>query len=337
MAAPGVPTATGSAAHQLSEIRSGSPMLEYAFFQGRIVPFADANISIGTHAVQYGTGAFAGIRGYLDADGETINVFRLPEHCARMLNSAKLLRSELPFTRESLAQTIVSLVEANAPTSDVYIRPFIYKSSVQLTPRLRGIGDELAIYMLTLGDYLDTAGIKAIVSTWIRIPDHAVPSRGKLSGGYINSALAKDEAEEKGADEAILLDSHGHVAEGSACNIFIVRDGALVTPPVTADVLEGITRRTVFQFAQDAGIATVERAIDRSELYIADEAFFCGTGVQIAPIASIDGRPVGEGRPGPVTLQLQQVLFDTVRGRNEQYAHYLTPVRVPKAVGAPAD
>ncbi|MBA2518550.1 MAG: branched-chain amino acid transaminase [Chloroflexia bacterium] len=313
-----------------------SPMLEYAFFEGRIVPFAEAKISIGTHAVQYGTGAFAGVRGYLDADGETINIFRLPEHCGRLLNSAKLLRAELPFTRESLAETIVSLLKANAPTSDVYIRPFIYKSSIQLTPRLQGLNDELAIYMLTLGDYLDTGGVKAIVSSWIRVPDHAIPSRGKLSGSYINSALAKDEAEEKGADEAILLDQHGHVAEGSACNLFLVRDGTLITAPITGDILEGITRRTVFQFAQDAGIPTVERTIDRSELYIADEAFFCGTGVQIAQIASIDGRPVGDGRPGPVGLQLQQMLFDTVRGRSTTYAHHLTKVRVEKPVGAPA-
>ena len=312
-------------------------MLEHAFFEGRIVPFADAKVSIGTHALQYGTGAFAGIRGYLDADGETINIFRLPDHCARLLNSAKLLRAELPFDRESLARTIIELVQANAPTGDIYIRPFIYKPATQLTPRLRGIGDELAIYMMNLGNYLDTAGIDAIVSSWIRIPDHAAPSRGKLSGTYINSALAKDEAEQKGAAEAILLDSHGHVAEGSACNLFIVRDGVLTTPPITGDVLEGITRRTVFQFAQDAGIPTAERAVDRSELYIADEAFFCGTGVQIAPIARIDGREIGTGTPGPVTLQLQETLFAAVRGKRPEYASFLTPVRIARPVAAPAD
>jgi branched-chain amino acid aminotransferase len=312
-----------------------SPMLEYAFFEGQIVPFADAKISIGTHAVQYGTGAFAGIRGYLGDDGETINIFRLPEHSARLLNSAKLLRAQLPFDRESLAQTIVDLVEKNAPTRDVYIRPFIYKSSVQLTPRLSNLDSELAIYMLQLGDYLDTeSGIKASVSSWHRVPDNAVPGRGKLSGSYINSALAKDEAEEKGADEAILLDQHGHVAEGSGCNLFLVRDDTLVTPPITGDILEGITRRTMMQFARDEGIAIEERAIDRSELYIVDEAFFCGTGVQISPIASIDGRPVGSGRPGPITMRLREIFFDTVRGRNARYSHYLTPVRTRVASAA---
>jgi branched-chain amino acid aminotransferase len=312
-----------------------SPMLEFAYFEGNIIPFADAKISIGTHAVQYGTGAFAGIRGYLDRDGETINIFRLPEHSARLLNSAKLLRAKLPHTRESVARTIVDLVEKNAPTSDVYIRPFIYKSSVQLTPRLSGIDNELAIYMLRLGDYLDTSsGVKAAVSSWHRVPDNAVPGRGKLSGAYINSALAKDEAEEKGADEAILLDQQGHVAEGSGCNLFLVRDETLITAPITGDILEGITRRTMMQFARDEGIPIEEREIDRSELYIADEAFFCGTGVQIAPIASIDGREVGDGRPGPISMRLREIFFDTVRGRNPRYEHFLTPVRAK--VAAPA-
>ena len=321
----------------LPERSPHSPMLEVAFFEGRFVPFAEAKISVGTHAVQYGTGAFAGIRGYLDADGETINIFRLPDHCARLLNSAKLLRARLPFTRESLAATIVELVERNAPTGDVYIRPFVYKSSVQLTPRLKGLDDELAIYMLTLGDYLDTRGVKAAVSSWVRVPDHAIPGRGKLSGSYVNAALAKDEAEEKGVDEAILLDSQGHVAEGSACNLFIVRDGTLTTTPITGDILEGITRRTVLEFARDAGIPVAEREIDRSELYLADEAFFCGTGVQVAPISTIDGRPVGDSVPGPVTAGISRVFYDTVRGKHDAYRHLLTPVRARRPVAVPAD
>ena len=313
-----------------------SPMLEHAFFEGRIVPFADAKISVGTHAVQYGTGAFAGIRGYLDADGETINIFRLPDHAARLLNSAKLLRAQLPFDRETLAQTIVSLVERNAPTGDVYIRPFVYKSSVQLTPRLRGLDDELAIYMMSLGDYLDTSrGVKAAVASWVRIPDNAIPGRGKLSGGYVNSALAKDEVEEKGAEEAILLNTAGKVSEGSGCNLFIVRDGVLITTPVTGDILEGITRRSLLRMTADEGIPAEQREIDRSELYLAEEAFFCGTGVQIAAIASIDGRPIGDGSAGPITERLREVFFDTVRGRSDRYADWVTPVR--RAVAAVAD
>jgi len=303
--------------------------LDHAYFQGRIVPFAEANVSIGTHALHYGTGAFAGIRGYLDDDGETINIFRLRDHVARLLRSARLLRMNLPHTIESLADTVIELTQRNAPTGDVYYRPLIYKASIQLTPRLLGLDDELAIYMLPMGDYLDTRrGQKVIVSSWTRISDNAIPSRGKLTGAYINSALAKDEAEEKGADDAIMLNQQGKVAEGSACNLFIVRDGVLITPPVTGDVLEGITRRSVLQVATDLGIPTEQRAIDRSELYIADEAFFCGTGVQIAWIETIDGRTIGEGTQPPIAKQLSSTLFDAFRGRDTRYQEWITPVRV---------
>lgn len=310
-----------------------SPMLEYAFFEGKIVPFADAKVSVGTHALQYGTGAFAGIRGYLDQDGETINIFRLKDHTARMLNSAKLLRAELPYDRDSLADVITGLVEKNAPSGDVYIRPFVYKPAVQLTPRLRGIGDELAVYMLQLGDYLDLQrGQKAAVSSWVRIPDNAIPSRGKVSGAYINSAFIKDEIEEKGADEAIVLNTHGKVSEGSGCNLFIVRNGVLTTPPITADILEGITRRSILQFAKDEGIPCEEREIDRTELYLADEAFFCGTGVQIAWIESVDGRPVGSSTCGPITQRVRDIFFEVVRGKSTRYADMITPVRRPAGV-----
>jgi branched-chain amino acid aminotransferase len=219
-------------------------------------------------------------------------------------------------------------MEKNAPTSDTYIRPFVYKPAVELTPRLRGIGDELAIYMLSLGDYLDTSrGIKAIVSSWVRVPDNAIPSRGKISGSYVNSAFAKDEATEKGADDAILLNTAGKVAEGSGCNLFIVRNGTLITAPITSDILEGITRRTFIKFAQDEGIPVEAREVDRSELYIADEAFFCGTGVQVAPIASIDGRTIGTGETGEITARLRDIFFDTVRGRSSRYSEFITPVR----------
>ena len=309
-------------------------MMDYAFFEGSIVPFADAKISIGTHAVQYGTGAFAGIRGYLDADGETINIFRLIDHTTRLLNSGRLLRAELPFTPETLAATIAELVAKNAPKGDIYIRPFIYKSSVQLTPRLRGLEDELAVYVMGMGDYLDLErGQKAAVSSWVRVPDNAIPSRGKLTGSYVNSAFIKDEAEEKGADEAIVLNTAGKVSEGSGCNLFIVRNGILTTPPITADILEGITRRSVLQLAAEAGIPTEQREIDRTELYLAEEAFFCGTGVQVAWIESVDGRPVGNGRRGPIAGAIHNAFFDVVRGRNANHADWLYQVKLPVAVG----
>lgn len=310
-------------------------MLDVAFFQGEYVPFSEANISIGTHCVQYGTGAFAGIRGYLDQSGEAVNIFRLPDHSRRLMNSARILRSELPYTPDDVAQIIAGLVERNNHNGDVYIRPFVYKPAVQLTPRLKGIGDEIAVYMMPLGDYLKLdRGQTAIISSWFRIPDNAIPSRGKLSGAYVNSAFAKDEAEEKGADEAIMLNTAGKIAEGSSCNLFIVRDGVLITPPFSSDILEGITRRSVLQMALDAGIPTEVREIDRTEVYLAEEAFFCGTGVQIAWIQAVDGRPIGDGARGAITSQLQDAFFATVRGQNPLYRHWLTqvPLRVPARV-----
>ena len=309
--------------------------LEYAFFEGRIVPFGDAKISIGTHALQYGTGAFAGVRGYLSEDKQTINIFRLKEHAARLLRSAKLLRMELPYDVDSLANVLVELTKRNAPTSDVYFRPFVYKASVQLTPRLRGLRDELAVYMLPMGDYLDTRrGQKAIVSSWTRASDNAIPSRGKITGSYINSAFAKDQAEELGADDAIMLNSDGKIAEGSSCNFFIVRDGELITPPINSDILEGITRRTVLALAEELGIPTVTRSIDRSEIYIADEAFFCGTGVQLAWIEQIDNRPIGDGERGPISRQLSDRLFDIFRARASDHQDWLTPIPVRQPAGA---
>lgn len=305
-------------------------MLDYAFFEGRIVPFSEANISIGTNSVQYGTAAFAGIRAYLDQSGESHNIFRLPDHVTRLLNSARLLRANLPYSHDEVQTIIRDLLQRNAHADDIYIRPFVYKSAVQLVPRLLGLGDELAVYMLPMRDYLSLdQGQRAIVSSWFRIPDNAIPSRGKFAGAYVNSAFAKDEAEEKGANEAIMLNTAGKVAEGSSCNLFIVRNGVLTTPPFSSDILEGITRRSVLTIAKDAGIPTEVREIDRTELYLADEAFFCGTGVQIAWIESIDGRPVGTGQRGEISREIQTTFFDTVRGKNSRYADWLTRVPIP--------
>ena len=307
-----------------------SETMETAYFEGNFIPFRDANISIGTHALHYGTGAFAGIRGYLDQDGETINIFRLREHAARLLRSAKLLRMDnLPHDVDSVMEVVKELTRRNAPTHDVYYRPIVYKSSVQLTPRLLGIDDELAIYMMPMGDYLDTQrGQKVIVSSWTRITDNIIPARGKITGGYINSSLAKDEAEQYGADEAIMLDVNGKAAEGTGCNLFIVRDGVLTTAPTTGDILEGITRCTILQVADDFGIPTEQRSIDRSELYLADEAFFCGTGVQVAWIETIDGRTIGSGTEPSIARRIREELYEIFRGRSAKYADWITPVTV---------
>ena len=306
-----------------------SVLYPYAFFEGKIVPLEEAKVSIATHALQYGTAAFGGVRGYLDNDGSTINILRLEDHVRRLLQSGRYLRANLPYSPEDVAGIIVDLVKRNAPRENVYIRPFIYKADRQLTPRLLGLRDELAIYILQLDDYVDLSNpLKLFVSSWQRVEDNIIPSRGKITGSYFNSSLAKDQASEAGADDAILLNQAGKVAEASSANIFIVRNGALITPPVNSDILEGITRRTLLEFARDAGIPVVERDIDRSELYIADEALLCGTGVQVAAVGWIDGRPVGDGRPGPITTALQETYFTLVHGGESPYQHYLTKVAI---------
>ena len=305
--------------------------MDYAFFERKIVPFSEAKISIGTHALQYGTGAFGGIRGYISEDGRTINIVRLKEHTARLLRSAKLLRMDLPFTPDSLAEVVVELTKKNAPTTDTYFRPFVYKSTVSLSPKLQGLDDELAIYMLPMGDYLDTTrGQTAIVSSWTRSADNMIPSRGKFTGSYIGSAFAKDQAMAYGCDDAIMLNADGKVAEGSAANLFIVRDGTLITPPVTSDILEGITRRTIIELAGELGIPVEQRGIDRTELYIADEAFFCGTGVQVAWIEQIDGRTIGNGTQGAVAKQLYDTLFAIFRGKTSDHSDWITPVEIER-------
>lgn len=306
-----------------------SSLLQYAFFQGDFVKIEDAKVSIATHALQYGTGCFAGVRGYLDRDGKSINIFRLPDHARRLVQSGLIIRADLPYSTEDVGNIIVDLVRKNAPQRNVYIRPFIYKSGLELTPKLKGIPADLAVYMLPLDDYLDLSNpIRLGVSSWQRIEDDIIPSRAKITGGYINSSLAKDEAAESGYDDAIMLNRDGKVAEASGANLFIVRNGALITAPVTADILEGITRRSLVEFARDAGITVEERAIDRSELYISEEIFLCGTGVQIAAVGSVDGRQIGNGERGPITQKLQETFFSLVHGEDSPYRHYITHIEL---------
>lgn len=309
--------------------------LPYAYFEGGIVPIGEAKISVASQVVQYGSGVFAGIRGYLDQDGSTINIFRLPDHCRRFMQSASLIKVRLPFDADGLGEIAVELTRRNAPTSNVYFRPFAYKAGLDLAPTLTGVADGFALYMLPLNDYLSRDGVSAMVSSWQRVTDNTIPARGKVSGAYINSAIANDEAKTYGFDDAILLSQRGKVSEGSGCNMMMVRNGTLVTPPVTSDILEGITRRSLLQLARDMGIPTEEREIDRTELYIAEELLFCGTGVQIAPITSVDRRAVGGGVPGPITTRLQERFFDIVRGKMPEYVHWLTRVHI--SVPAVAD
>lgn len=309
--------------------------LPYAFFDGNIVPIEEAKVSIATHALQYGTGVFGGIRGYLDQDGSTINIFRLHDHFTRFTQSAGLVKIGLPRDVEGLCDLAKELTAKNAPKSNVYFRPYAYKAGLDLGPTLAGVEDGFAIYMLPLNDYYGGGGgLSVMVSSWSRISDNAIPARGKVSGAYINSAMTRDEAENYGFDDAILLNNRGKVSEGSGCNIMIARRGTLITPPVTADILEGITRRSLLELAREMGVTVEEREVDRTELYLADEMFFCGTGVQIMPITKVDRRPVGDGEPGDITTALREKFFSIVKGQDSSHREWLTQVPVRSAVAA---
>ncbi len=295
----------------------------HAYFEGDVVPMEAASVSIATHALNYGTSVFEGIRAYLQEDGRTALLFG-PEHYVRMLRNARLLRSLVPETAEALVEITLDLLRRNRHGGDVYIRPLIYKSAANIRVQLTGLEDRVAIFTMPLGDYLPTGGVRLTVSAWQRVSDNAIPARGKISGSYVNAALAAEDAHAGGYDDAILLTSDGHVAEASAANIFVVSGGEVATPPLTDDVLPGITRGAIMTIARDAGYEVVERRIDRSELYVADEAFLTGTGVQVAPIASIDDRPLAESFP--VALDIQRRYFAAVRGTDPRYSHWLTHI-----------
>lgn len=297
----------------------------WAYFGGRLVPFADANVSIATHALNYGTAIFEGIRAYLQDDG-TLAILFAREHYDRLLRNARLLRAEIPETSAELVEVTRELLRRNAEVADMYIRPLLYKGAHSLRLQLSDLDDQLGIFAFPLGDYVATDGLRVSISAWQRVSDNAVPARGKITGSYVNACMAVEDAHIAGYAEAILLTADGHVAEASAANIFVVRDGTIATPPLADDVLPGITRAAVITLARDAGYRVDERRIDRTELYLADELFLTGTGAQVAPIASIDGRPCGDGTGFPVTSDLQERYFAAVRGRDPRYAAWLTSV-----------
>jgi branched-chain amino acid aminotransferase len=303
---------------------------KYAFFQGQIVPIEQAKISVMTHALHYGTACFGGIRAYWNEPAQQLYVFRLEDHIKRFLSSASLLLMKLPYSPQQLADVIVELLRCEDQRTDMYVRPLAYKADLRIGVLLHGLTDEATIFATPFGRYVDKEeGAAVRVSSWRRINDNSIPARGKIAGAYVNSALVKTEALMDGYDEGIVLDQHGHVSEGSAENIFMVRNGELVTPPVSSEILEGITRRTIMELAAaELGIATVEREIDRTELYVCDELFFCGTGVQVAAITSVDRRSVGEGVMGPVTTAIRDLYFDVVRGNVAKYRQWNTPVFV---------
>lgn len=302
----------------------------YAYFQRNIVPLEQAKISVMTHAFNYGTAVFEGIRGNWNADDNTLYLFRMREHCERLARSAKILMLELAESTEQLEQLCVEIAERSGYTEDVYLRPLVYKSSEIVGVRLHGIESDTIIFITPFGPYLDIEkGARCHTSTWRRVDDTGIPPRAKVTGIYVNSALAKTEANLNGFDEAIMLNADGHVSEGSGENIFIIRNGQLITPTPADNILEGITADTVVELARnELGIETVQRQIDRTELYIADEIFMTGTAAHLTPVIEVDRRPIGDGRPGPLTKQLSSIFFDVIRGKNEKYKHWCTPARI---------
>lgn len=307
----------------------------YAFFENRIVPLEEAKISVRTHAFNYGTACFEGIRGNWNPEKEELFLFRCREHYQRLLASCKVLKLELPHSLGKLEDITLELVEKCGYKEDIYIRPLAYKSALAIGPGLHGLESSFLIYVIPFGSYLNVdQGIRCCVSSWRRVLDNMIPPRAKLTGLYINSALAKTEAFENGFDEAILLTQDGHVSEGSGENIFLVMNGRLVTPPPYDSILLGITRSTIIQLAQEElGLEVQERSIARTELYTADECFLTGTAAHITPVLEVDHRPVGQGEIGPATKRLQSLYFDVVRGKVPKYRSWCTPAysRVPKA------
>ena len=300
----------------------------WVYYDGEIRRYGDSRLGLMTHALHYGTGCFEGIRAYWDEQRGQLFTFRQAEHYDRLRNSAKILHIGLPLGTDEMCAISDELLRRNGYREDVYIRPLAYKASEEIGVRLHNLRDAFLIYTAPMGNYVDIdSGIRCMVSSWRRVDDNVAPARAKCTGIYVNSALAKTEAMENGFDEAIMLTLDGHVSEGSAENIFLVRNGQLITPSASDNILEGITRATLMHLmTEEMGLEVVERAVDRSELYIAEEVFLCGTGAQVSPVVEIDRRRVGDGEPGPITLRLQGMYFDICKGRNPKYADWLTPI-----------
>ncbi len=304
------------------------PLPKNAYFKGKIVPYSEAKIGVLTHALNYGTAAFGGLRAYWNEQDNQLYIFRAIDHYRRFLNSAKMLCMQLDQTPESLTQLTVDLLRVDDYHEDIYIRPLAYKSDEVIGVKLHGLHEELSICALPFDKYLaDDTNAHVTISSWRRVDDNIIPARGKISGAYANSAFIKTDAVRAGFDEALVLTQEGHISEGSAMNFFMLRDGVLVTPPVTDNILEGISRRSVIELAKaELNLTVVERPVDRTEVYVCDELFLTGTAAQVTAVTRVDFRPVGNGKMGPVTGQIYHLYQDLLRGRLKKYISWLTPV-----------
>ncbi len=303
-------------------------MSSVVFFEGKFIPIEQAKISIMTHAFLYGTSVFEGIRAYWNDKDKKMYIFRPLEHFQRLKLSAKILRIELTRSPEELVALTKELLQKNAPKEDTYIRPIAYKAGMRIGPALLDNPNDFCMFTVPMGDYIDTnKGVSVAVSNWRRVEDNAIPARAKIAGSYVNTALAKTDALLSNFADSIVLSESGHVAEGSAMNIFIIRNGKLITSTVTDNILEGITRSSIMELAKnELGLEVEERPIDRTELYIADEMFFCGTGAQVSPITSVDYYAVGDGQVGVLTKKIKDLYFALVKNQLPQYSHWCIPI-----------
>lgn len=303
-------------------------MTEFYFMNGEYVEASKAMIPVRTHAFLYGTAVFEGIRAYWNEDEKQLYAFRVPEHYDRLARSARIMYMESPYTTEEYCEITKTLLKKNAYKQDAYMRPNLYKMAQKVGPGLYDNPDGFMIIANKMGDYIDTSkGLKVCVSSWRRNSDNAIPPRAKVAGAYANAALIKTDAHNAGFDDAIVLDEAGQVTEGSAMNLFLVQSGKLITTLKSDNILVGVTRNTIMELAKDVlGLEVEERAIDRTELYISDEAFYCGTGAQVSPVVSVDHRPLGDGNVGPISKELQKLYFDVVKGKVPKYKKWCMPV-----------
>ena len=297
---------------------------KHAYFEGKIVPLEDAKVSIAAHAFLYGTSVFGGMRAYWNEEKQRLFVFRPYDHFRRLLHSAKMMSMKTQYDEESLIQLTLDLLRTDNWKQDIYFRPTFYKADLGIGVRLHDIRDEFSIFVMAYEKYVSNdTNAHVTFSSWRRIDDNVIPARAKVAGAYVNSSLIKSDAVQSGFDEALVLDQNGHVSEGSAMNVFMVRDGVLVTPPITDNILEGITRKTVMELAsRELGIDVVERSIDRTEVFISEEMFFAGTAAGVTAITKVDHRPIGRGEMGAVTTRLRTLLEEAVRAKNPKYEHW---------------
>jgi branched-chain amino acid aminotransferase len=297
---------------------------KHAFFEGKIVPLADAKINIATHGFLYGTAVFAGMRAYWNEEKKRLFVFRPYDHFRRLLHSTRMMAMQTSYDEESLIQLTLDVLRTDHWQQDVYMRPTFYKSDMGIGVRLHDLKDEFCLFTMAFEKYVkNDTNAHVTISSWRRIDDNMIPARGKVAGAYANSALIKTDANRAGFDEALVLDQNGHISEGSAMNIFMLRDGVLITPPVTDNILEGITRRTVMELAHnELGVQVAERSIDRTEVFISEELFMTGTAAGITAVTKIDNRPVGAGVMGPITTKLRGLYDDVIRAKNPKYLQW---------------